>query len=467
MTALPLGVPLILIVIVGPVVAFGPGSLPLPTLILWALTALAAVAVIARYRRIEASTLWLWLLLTLLALGYFAKSTLAAMWLQREGSLEELNPEWAHLTIDDIVLGYGISCLAFLGVVASLGWSLRPRALAATAEISLHRVRAALVVLASAVIALAALRGALGIGVMGVETENLPLGLDSVVFRVQSSLIPALLLVVMWSGEASSRRMESNLAAMVLGIHLLAVSAVAASKAGPIYLVVYVVGLWIACGRMTRDRTVLLALLGLLAVLAFVIGGEMRIHRIEGLPLAEAAAVALLDGEPVSLLSSIGDGLQTILLRISGADGIWFVTTDPVWSAATINERLMAVWDASIVDLYTRDVVGVTWLQDFRAPGFIGAFLLVFGAPGLLLCTLVFPALSVLHMALSRAPGAPALMAFSAAFITYALMDGTFRWQDFAVFFLTLPAASAFAFWLQAATCEKSMIRVRRGGERP
>lgn len=466
MSALPLGVPLLLIVILGPAVAFGRGELPAVPLLLWLLTSLAAIAVVARFRRIDSNTLWVWLLLALFAIGYFAKGFFAATWLAREGSLEQLNPEWARFTMEDIVVGYEVTCLAFLGFVASLRWSLRPSASPAETTINVQRARVSLVMLAIAALVLAALRTALAVGVMGVENDELPLGIDTVLFRAQSLLIPALLLVVMWSGERSGRPLESNLAAIVLGVHLSAVAAVAASKAGLMYFALYVVGLWIACGRLTRARTSLLVLLGILAVLAFVVSAELRTLRVEGWSLPEAVKLAMADVGAASSIASIHDGLQAIFLRVIGADGIWFVMSDAVWSVAPLPERLSAVWHASIVELYTRDIVGVTWLQDFRAPGFVGAFMLVFGAPGLLLCLLVGPAVSILWALIGRAPGAAALAAFSATFVMQTFMDGTFRWQDFAAFSMTLPIAAAFGFWLQEAKLEGPTVSSTGEGAR-
>lgn len=448
MNSLPLSLPLVLTVVLGPAVAFGRGDLPVHGLVLWPLSALAAVAVAARFRRIDSDTLWTWLLLALFVVGYFAKSFFAAVWLTREGSLEALNPEWSRFTMDDIAVGYEVTCLAFLAFVANLPWSSRTKAVLAQPDVSAQRTRVSLVVLAIAALLLLGLRAALGIGVMGLDSSGLPLGVDTLLFRAQSSLIPALLLVVMWAGERTGRRAESNLAALALAVHLAAVAAVAASKAGLIYLALYVVGLWVACDRLSRARQLLLLLLGFLAVFTFGLGAELRTLRIEGLTLSEAAKAMADTGESFSIVS-IRNGLRAIFLRITGVDGIWFVIGDPVWSAATFQERISAVWHGSIVELYTRQIVGVTWLQDFRAPGFVGAFVLLLGVPGLLLNLLLGPALSFLWVLIGRLPGTPALAAFSAAFVLQMLMDGTFRWQDFVVFFVTLPMAAAFAFWLQ------------------
>lgn len=450
MTSLPVSVPLLLVIALGPIVSFGFEAMPIAGIVLWAATTLVGLALALRLPRLDARSLWIWIVLGLFAVGYFGKTFYAATWLDGHGDLSDLNPEWGAFSDADLLRSYEVVSAAFLVFAAGLLFTARPTALDEAPPYRRSRVRSAIAGIAVVVLALTLLRGALGIGVMGLETEGLPFGIDTIIFRAQSSLIPALLLVLMWAGERNEDTLSSALAILVLGLHLVAIAAVSASKAGLIHFAAYVLFLWIVSNRLTPKRELLLALIGVAAIGFYVVGAEFRVLRVDGLSFSEALeTVWSVEDAPFADLSN--EGLRAIFLRISGAEGTWFVLSDLAGSAASMIDRLAAVWSTSIRDVYTRQIVGVTWLQDFRAPGFIGALLLVFGLAGVGLCLLIGPLVSFAWRLVGHFPAAPAQLAFSAVFLLQTLMEGIFQWQDLAVFALTLPVAAVFAGWLAGA----------------
>lgn len=450
MTSLPLSIPLLLIVALGPAITFDIGGLSYVAVALWMLTAVAALSIAVKIRRVDAGTLWVWIVLGLFAIGYFAKTFSAAAHYASEGSLSGMNPEWSEFSDADLLAGYEVTGLAFLAFVGGLPFWKFVGAPTQAVRHRPERVRASLIVLSVIVLVLALLRVALGIGVMGVESDEIPFGIDTLVFRAQSSLIPACLLVIMWSGARSGDLRVSNLAIVVLGLHLVAIATVSASKAGLIYFAVYVLFHWIVCNQFTLRRQLILGALCALAVIAFVAGAELRTLRIDGMSLLEAVETLTAEGNLVRSFA-LDEGLRAIFLRVSGADGIWFVLSDPYWQTASVSERVSGLWHSSIRDIYTREIVGVTWLQDFRAPGFVAAFMLVVGQGGIALCALVGPLTVTLWKIIGRAPGAPALLVFAAVFLLQVLMEGIFQWQDFAAFLITLPFAVTLSLWLEGA----------------
>ncbi|HUL66583.1 MAG TPA: hypothetical protein VLW55_18440 [Burkholderiaceae bacterium] len=441
---------MIVIVGIGPFAGFGIRALPSSALVLWGLSTLAAVLVAARFRRIDAQTLWIWIVLALLVVGYFAKTFYAAQWLFEFKSLTDLNPEWSDFDKSDLLTGYQVTCAAFvlfvLGAIASLQGEPRPEEI----QHGTLRPRMALAGILVIVLLLAPLRGFLGIGVMGVESEELPYGISTLIFRAQSTLIPALLLVLVWSGERRGDRLLSMLATLLLGVHLVVMAAVSASKAGLFYFAAYMLCLWIISARLTRLRQVILGAVGVAALAFFVLGADLRVLRIEGLSLADAIE-ALQQGSEISASARLDQGLRALFLRISGADGLWFVLGDHGYSVPLIG-RWQAIWATSLRDFFTRDIVGVVWLLDFRSPGFVAALIMVLGLAGVALCVMIGPVIAALWRTLGSLPGAPALRAFFAVFLLQTLMEGIFRWQDLIAFSLAILVAVLFAIWLRGGS---------------
>jgi len=397
---------------------------------LWLLCLAATFALAAKYPRIDESSLWLWILVFLFGVGYFGKTAFVGYWMEQSEVMDKLNPDWEWITETDLVRGLRTSMLAMLVATGTaLVFRQAPQSSPTTGQVVAQRLLVATVCVSAAVAGLSLLRSALGIGVMGVEGAELPLGIDTAIFRVQSAVLPAALIGLLWLAHNSRRPALYAAFVGLLALHFITLALVSASKAGVLNLIVLLVFFWLCTGAFTIRRLAIMGVLGVAAVVFFAVSNELRALRVDGLTLSEGFA-ALAEAGSVDVLQGMRAALRAIFLRVSGVDGLWFVTGQAEVGFVDLS-RLDDLVKMGMVEYYTREIVGITWLQDFRAPGFVAAVALPFGLIGIFFLIPLLLAYAAFWRYLGRYSFHTPVRVYFGAFALQYLMEGTFRWQDF------------------------------------
>jgi hypothetical protein len=266
---------------------------------------------------------------------------------------------------------------------------------------------------------------------MGFETVHLPLRLDTIIFRLQSGVIPILLLLVIWILDIPKRRWWWFLALGLLLFHSLAVSVIAASRAGLINFSLPVFFLWLTARRLTRKRVLIMSLPVLGTFLVFPLVSAFRAARImktDNFVGAMTVAMQYLDAADWG--ESMRATAMHLIIRVIGAEGVWFIQRYAVESL-TLGVPSWSIFQEPLAEYYTYQVLGFTILGDFRSPGLVGAFMLLGGFPGVIILWMVFIFL-VYYMweKMSLLKSAPVALATFACFLFSFVGEGTLQVQD-------------------------------------
>jgi hypothetical protein len=423
-----------------------------PYLVRLMLGSMAACALLlTRLHRTPRQTLWAWLLLALFLQGFYLKSFLFARNVNSAAYLAE-NPELTWVSIHTIAAGFHYITLAFVAFCVA-GWvALDPRLAPAplpppaggdgeAARLAI-RVAVAVTLLSAAA---GIVQAQLGIGVMGVESTRLPLRLDTLIIRSRTDVAPVFLYLAVWILDGSRDRRRWSLVLALLGLLALLDGIISTSRGSFVRLGLPVLFLWILTGRLTRRRVLLMGLVLAITILLHPLFSAMRLMRMQtSLGLWDALATS------VSASRDLGDGQSSELAilgnmanRVSGAEGVWF-SMDVMPEGIDVARIAESLFGEPVHVYYTRSVVGITLLTDFRAPGVVGAFMLLGGTTGLL----VFPALyvaafSALWNSLAKLRSAPVALAVSASWFLYITMEGALQYQSL----VSLLAVVALGEW--------------------
>jgi hypothetical protein len=407
----------------------------------WSLVSFAAaVALVSRLAGPAVRTLWAWIVLGLFLLGYLLQSALA---LSLGGDPTALargigsDMTWVTpaIVVDALVRIGRAAVVAFL--TATVALEIVARAGTAPARspdrVEPRYVWRLIAACAVASLVLAFLRFVLDIGVLGRETVHLPWRFDTVIFRSQSHLLPALFLYALWAAERAGRSRLAIAAGAAFFGHQVVVSLLSTSKSGLVWFALPVLFLWLCDRGLTRRR---LAFVG--AVLAAVIVGypvvtALRQARVQTPGVQSAGDVAhtvahLLATQPPTVMAQ--ETARRLIVRVNGAAGVWFTL-----SAAAREGGLDRLWPDRRVPLiryYTRDICGVTRPGDFRQPGLVAAFLLAGGPYDVWLWVVFVGGWAFAWWAAGRMWTAPVARALMAVHMLVFANEGTLSWPDLA-----------------------------------
>jgi hypothetical protein len=423
--------------------------------------AVSLALLLSRLARPVREVLWVWIILAIFISGYFYKTYLIAGRLNDYGfSLHIEGQVWNVLSIPNMVAGYGWSTLAFVTfcLTAALLLAARPEPIPSPFPVALDRLKMLLVALLVLAAALLFLRGVLGIGQMGIEGgARLPYRLDTVVFRLQSDVLPSLLILCAWLLDRRETWRWSVVAVSGIVVHHVGTSVLIASKSGVIAAALTVSFLWLLSGKLSRRRTVpVFAAIAFGVFFFFPLMSLVRWARdANQINVADAGRVAVqyfFDSSPVA---AIDNAVTAVTMRIIGADGVWLVMADQPerFSIARVVE---IVGRDSLTLYYTARVFRETTPAIFRVPGLVGAFML-FGQAGTVVTLMVIytVSLGLLWGRLGRLRAGPPLRTIAALFVFSMTIEGTFQVQ----------AIVAFIFNLTLVWCVAGMLRASEGGD--
>jgi hypothetical protein len=414
-----------------------------PTIAWWSLGALGACALLlTQLARSAGRTLWIWTILAVFIIGYFVQTVFVSRSLHDiMFVLQEFSSEWGWVSPEILIESYRLITLSFIVfcvscflwlIVADRSTKTDERRLAGPVS---HRNVLTLLAAAGALSLLTTfVRWYLGIGLMGVDADHLPYRLDTVIFRLQSHLLPGIFLLVLWVCEARKRAVLWYLALLLFLVHCLAASFIAASKAGVVWFALPLFLLWVCSGRLTRMRVGLIAaaLSGLL--LAYPVISAVRYSRIRGASSGQTQNLVDLTIEQLKetdLADTSDRVMRQIILRISGAPGVWFTLRH-----IRALDRSQPAWrnySTPLSSFYSANVYGITWAGDFRSPGIVAAFILAAGIPGYLFVWPLFVwTIGLIWRLLGQLRTAPLARAYGAYHLELFVMEGTLQFQDLA-----------------------------------
>jgi hypothetical protein len=403
---------------------------------------LACALLLTRLGGPARTTLWIWIILFVFLDGYFVK----ALWLlglinPPTGQIHERFPELAWVTLGDITEAYFWTTLAFvvfcvtswllLGSVSAPALAGRGRPLAAASTSRVQRVLIAAFVL---MIIADALKLVLGIGVMGSVADRLPLGLDTLIFRLRSDILPAVLLLCISCLDHPKSRWSwlTGMALLVLSAAL--TSVVSTSRGALLVSVLPVVFVWLVSGRFTTGRKWFLGVIVLLTMLAFPLISALRyVQLLTPGDLSENVGLAFSITQQIDRADLLANSFAGLVSRVGGMDGLLHIIGHE--EHADLERGPGWLWRLLVAEsvpvYHTRDVVGVTTPGDFRAPGFLGGFILLVGSAGAIaLVALFVVAMGVLWRWLQGLRTAPVALALCAQYILGFTSEGTMQWQQ-------------------------------------
>ncbi|HEX8199481.1 MAG TPA: hypothetical protein VF590_03275 [Isosphaeraceae bacterium] len=408
----------------------------------------ACALLLTRLDRMDGRTLWVWVLLGLFLQGYYIKGFLYAGVVSVPGSVFR-NPELNWLSIHTIAAGFRYTTVAFVVACVFCWLALgrrrgpvpTPPAIEA-AEASTGRAAWLALAVTALTIGAGFVQAWLGIGIMGVSSERLPMRLDTVLFRFRSDLAPTWVLLALWVLDRPGRRRAWVLTLAAMLVVALIDGLVSSSRGTFVRLGLLVFFLWVLTGRLRRRRVLFLGLILVATVLLAPFFTTIRQLRMEASDrsqavVSSAASSAWSGGLAESTASAaifVGD-------RVSGTEGIWFAMGE---FPDDIDWR--RVLDHLFVEplhiYYTRQIVGVLSPTDFRAPGLVAFFLMLGGTRGLVVfLTAYLLGFTVLWDLASRLQAAPVALALCVNALLYITMEGILGINNIVLLFIDIAAA--------------------------
>jgi hypothetical protein len=400
------------------------------------LASLASAWLFAHIGRPVSHTLWVWIIWLLFLAGYAAKTLVMALLIPTPDLVVTLmNPEWRWVTAADLADGVywwaaAFACFCLVAGPAVEWWPART--MEDPGAVYLARARTLLFALVATSLVLQATRVHLDIGIMGIVQEHrLPFRLDTLLFRSQSTLVPALLLLTVWVFDTTRTRGLWLAAVGALLLHFVMLSLIMTSRAGLVNFALLLVLLWAVTRRLPK-RAIILASVGVPALLLFI--PFMTAVRAARLTAGEGAAEALVSAVQAFGEADIaGTALRTMLhvqVRVTGADGVWFVQRRVLKAGLSDFPSGIPI-EGPVGLFYTRDVTEITIAGDFRSPGIVGSLMLMGGIWGpTLLFALFVGAVGVWWRALLYLRTGPVAMAVSGAILTVFVMEGLWQVPD-------------------------------------
>ena len=286
---------------------------------------------------------------------------------------------------------------------------------------------------------------ALGFGQMGVEHTTLPFRLDAVVTRFRGLVIPATFLLLLWRSDGPQGRWIRYASTVAMVAFGFLDGVVRASRGSVLYFLLPVFFLWILSSRLTRSRTLFVALALVVTVVLYPFFTDLRADRIRDheLTTSQIANASSSMGGQQALDASFG----SLVTRISGLDGLVHIcrhrgASDKGELAVDGSSLLLLLDNERMAYKMTYEIVGLpTAFVEGRPPGLVGAFILGTGEFGMIGLTVLYTALAwATWRRLARHPLAPVMLAFFAWVLLLYSSEGVLGLQD--------PISWIITFWV-------------------
>lgn len=395
-------------------------------------------------------TLWIWIILFVFLDGYIIQSPLIAHDIANSFQILQVqNPELLWVTFLVITAGYPWITTSFVIFCTVswiiLGFTVDARELARPVEFSgdtvvSRTIRVSLLTFALSLFC-SVLQFHYHLAIAGAEVNQLPFHLNTIITRYLTNVGPGILLLCFWVIERSRRQSLSGLPLILLGIQAIIYSILSTSRGGILEFLLPVVFLWIVSDRLSKNKVAfLLGLLGATAAI-FPFLSALRYARVvesKGLLSAITSMGSIYQGG--DLLGQIGAVLGHIVLRVTGASGVWYSLGYTAEGISPSRTFTLLFGNDPFYEYFTRAIVGVFTPGDYRSPGLVGAFMLIGGAAGVVFFTVLYILLTHLMWTLfSKFSTAPVSLAITGGALLTSTSEGTLLFQDLlAVVFVCL-----------------------------
>jgi len=227
----------------------------------------------------------------------------------------------------------------------------------------------------------AAVQLSYGVGMGFPRQEELPFRLAGILLAIQRYLVPLVFLFVIWGADRGRLVRTSRAAVMLYLLYGITYGLITTSKAGLIFVIASLAGLWVAAGTFSARRGWLIAGIFLFAIIFSGYLSGVRFLRADPvISVVETIVAPLLTGS-----SLVGSGveqsealllLQAFGLRSVGMDALLnIVAYDPSFSLDRLNSVFTG--ETSLDQIYGRDVLGLnpdSLTGTAFSPSLFGAF---------------------------------------------------------------------------------------------
>lgn len=352
------------------------GPLNSSFLVLTVLNTTALAMLLTRLSAPLEKTLWVWSCLLVLLTGLFLKMFWFAWNIDAPQYINANFPELRWVDRERVLSAYPWATLGFVtfcvAAAACLTWSrhlnppVGPKGRRELVGASIHIV----VLLTILYLASSLVQLRLGYGLLGANNPVLPGRLGTFLTFFRQSAVPGLLLLCLWVLDRSKPGWARFTAMSIVGTGLID-ALISTSRGSLPYLAAPILLLWVLTNRLSRQRKVALIAVALIAVVLFPILSASRYRRI-------TQSGGEKSGSPS--VKEIVDSAFFIVTRPSGAEGVWYGVDHR--GEFTPSRVLTFLRPGAMTTYYTRNIVGVRQANDNRAPGIIGALMILGGAAG-------------------------------------------------------------------------------------
>ncbi len=390
-------------------------------------------------------TLWAWIILLIFIIGYYIRTYWFAYALQTYSVLTLFGREVSWVTTSTLLRGHYWITLSFVFFCLSSSLLLlisSPQKTRANIPIRIQNAHYLILSMIALSILINFLQNYLNIGILGVKYQRLPYRIDTIIFRMREDIIPALLLLSIWvlDGKRSERKWWL-IGLTSLSLHIIMGSLVVTSRGGLVVLGFYIVILWSMTNQITANRRKFLGLLVAMGVLSIPFATNLRLLRIANASLTPISTIKQTINQVLLVENYVQYGttsLQYLMKRIGGAEGIWFSST-AIPDTFSFKHIVDIALSTPIHIYYTRHVVGITNPYDFRAPGIVGAFMLMGGELGVVLFTIATVIIVFFFWRwASRFQTAPVVLTILSFYILELISEGKLVFQNFIVLLFSI-----------------------------
>lgn len=372
--------------------------------------------------------------------GYFFKNYYAYIYLSGGGGFSDLYPEWDILSASYVEHAFfWVSVFCFFIVICAYFVEVKVPLFRGGGDVRVRRVWSILLITLCVFLAFSWVRGNLGIGIMGKEVVRLPLNFDTVIFRFQENVAPAIFLLMAWVAMQSGNRFLMGWSLFFLLVNFVILSFLSGSKSGLIYFMLYTFFFFVLSGTLTKKRLLAFLPLAFIVVVFYAYLSEVRVGLIEGQGLLDACQYGLNQFSEKDFGEVVSSTLGRIVNRVIGVDGVWYYYSFIDFNGDELYSRIGRLLEMGPSLFYTSEVVGVERVADFRSPGLLGVFLLAVGPIGAFLVTplYVFLVFMVWNYLVGLRCSIPILAVYS-VFVLQMTSEGTFHISDIVMFIIVV-----------------------------
>ena len=220
-----------------------------------------------------------------------------------------------------------------------------------------------------------------GICRMGADNPNLPFRLAGWINYIRITLIPALLLLLIWCSDKADLRKHFSFGIILLFLHGLSDMLLRSSRGAILMPFILLTMLFLVTGRITKKRVQVFVIIFIITIILFPIISSYRYLRATDLhvPIGSSlvdATINVSSGESFSFFEMLKGAGTSIIFRFTGADSLLHIIgagVRPLYAEAFTGS-------INVTKFFTVDVIGFS--PDAihgSAPSFLGWFYLVGG----------------------------------------------------------------------------------------